>query len=304
MAKLLCSANLSQGPVNFQELNLKQYRQLLKCFLGEELSVDLIFNNADCIIQELTAFSKEEIKNLSFLDYSLLLFYIRQVSIGDTVFLYVETPEQKQIKIDLRVSRIIEDIEKFIQTLPHSETIDQYYIEYKLPSVHEILTIEKERDLYSLYTFFLKSVKFNNTIINFENYSYKDRELITQKLPVKIMTHLTKQVNSTLKHCNEINILSSLKSDLFDKTLPLTLNSQILAFAIKLIFNTSLESVYELMFALSKLANFSCSFLDECSPGEFYFFTKKLEEINAKQQEAENNSPDILPPITSEFDLE
>jgi hypothetical protein len=120
------------------------------------------------------------------------------------------------------------------------------------------------------------------------------------------MTHLTKQTHKIIECCNSINLLSSIKSDKFDKNLPLTLNSQIIAYVIKLVYNTSLESVYEFMFALSKLAYFSCSFLDNCSPGEFYFFTKKLEEINAKQQQntSQTKSADILPPITSEFELE
>ena len=119
------------------------------------------------------------------------------------------------------------------------------------------------------------------------------------------MTGLTKRTHAIVEYCNKINLLQSLNNKTFDKKLYLTLNSQIIAFVIKLIYNTSLESIYELMFALSKAANFSCSFLDDCSPGEFYFFTKKLEEISARQQESNNlNAESELPPIVSEFGLE
>jgi len=305
MAKLISTADLLQSSLDFKELDLKQYRQLLKCFLGDEVYADLIFNNTDNIIKELTSLSYKQINNLNFLDYCLLLFNIRQVSIGDTVTLYAEDVEQKQLKIDLRISKVIEQVaDKKIINLLTPETIDQYYIEYKLPSIREVLILEKEKDLYSVYTFFLKTIKFSNHTINLEDYTLKEREEIVQKIPVKVMTTLTKRAHSIFQHCNKINILESLNNNLFDKKLFLTLNSQIIAFIIKLIYNTSLESIYELMFALSKAANFSCSFLDNCSPGEFYFFTKKLEEISAKQQESNISSENGLPPINSEFGLE
>lgn len=307
MAKLISTADLLQCSLNFKELNLKQYRQLLKCFLGDEVYADLIFNNTDSIIKELTSLSYKEITNLNFLDYCLLLFYIRQVSIGDTVSLYAEDVEQKQLKIDLRISKVIEQVvNKKIINLLVPETIDQCYIEYRLPSVREVLALEKEQDLYSIYTFFLKSIKFSDSIINLEDYTFKEREEIIQKIPVKVMTGLTKRTHAIIEHCNKINLLQSLNSKSFDKKLYLTLNSQIIAFVIKLIYNTSLETIYELMFALSKAANFSGSFLDNCSPGEFYFFTKKLEEISTRQQESNSNlnAENSLPPIVSEFGLE
>lgn len=306
MANLISAANLLQTTLNFTELNLKQYRQLLKCFLGDEIYPDTIFANTDVIIKDLTSLSSNQIDNLSFLDYCLLLLQIRQVSIGDTVFLYAEDTQQKQLKIDLRISKVIEQIlSKKLTNLLTPEIIDQCYVEYRLPSIREILTLEKEKEQYSVYTFFVKTIKFSNITINLENYSLKEREEIIQKIPVKVMTALTKKTHSIIEHCNEINILQSLNSNTFDKKLFLTLNSQIIAFIIKLVYNTSLESIYELMFALSKAANMSCSFLDECSPGEFYFFTKKLEEISSRQQDSTTtNSEDILPPITSEFGLE
>lgn len=306
MAKLISTADLLQSSLDFKELDLKQYRQLLKCFLGDEVYADLIFNNTDHIIKELTSLSYKQINNLNFLDYCLLLFNIRQVSIGDTVSLYAEDVEQKQLKIDLRISKVIEQIvDKKIITLLTPETIDQCCIEYRLPSIREILTLEKQKDIYSIYTFFLKTIKFSNSTIDLEDYTIEEREEIIQKIPVKVMTGLTKRTHSIIEHCNKINLLQSLNSKSFDKKLYLTLNSQIIAFVIKLIYNTSLESIYELMFALSKAANFSGSFLDDCSPGEFYFFTKKLEEISARQQESNNlNAESGLPPIVSEFGLE
>jgi len=308
MTRLISTATLLQSSVNFKELTLNQYRQLLKCFIGDDISPAFIFSNTNSIIKELTDLTQYQIDNLSFLDYCILLFYIRLVSIGDTVFLTVETPENKQLKIDLRTSKVIEQITKSkVIDLLQPEINDHCEIEFRLPSIKEILFLEQEEDLYNIYTFFLKTLKISNTIINLEDFSYKDREEIIQKIPIRVMTSLTKRTHSLIETCNEINLLDFLKSKTFDKKLILTLNSQLISFVIKLIYNTSLESVYDFMFALSKFANLSCSFLDECSPGEFFLFSKKLEEVSFKQTQPEtarSSSNNELPPIVSEFGLE
>ena len=184
MSKLISTANLFFDTVKFKELTLKQYRQLLKCFLGDEISTELIFNNTDNILAEVTNLSERQIKNLSFLDYCLLLLNIRQVSIGNSVLLYAEDNKQKQLKIDLSVDKVIEQIfNKDISKLLEPENIESYIIEYRIPSIYEILKLEQQKDEYSIYTFFFKSLRFaNNTLINFEQFSYKAKIVIKVNL--------------------------------------------------------------------------------------------------------------------------
>ena len=124
---------------------------------------------------------------------------------------YFTINEQKQLKIDLRISKVIEQVtDKKIIDLLVPETIDQCYIEYRLPSIREIIIFEKEKDIYSFYTFFLKTIKFSNSTIDLEDYTFKEREEIIQKIPVKVMTGLTKRTHTIVEHCNKINLLQSL----------------------------------------------------------------------------------------------
>jgi len=308
MAKLISTAELLFNTITFNELTVRQYRQMLKCFLGDEIYPELIFNNVNNILNELTSLTITEINNLNFLDYCLILIYIRQTSIGSSIFLYTENDKHEQVKIDLQLNDVIKLLKHDeLFNLLQPETIDECTIEYRLPTIEEIILLEKQNDVYSVYTFFLKTIKFSTTTINLENYSFLEKENIVQKLPIKIMSILTKRSHLLINFCNNINLLQDVNNSIFNKKLPLTLNTQIIAYIIKLLYNTSLESIYEYMFVLSKAANFSCSFLDECSPGEFYYFTKKLEEVSAKQQLEQNqnkNNSDILPPINSDFDLD
>lgn len=307
MTKLICTASLLQGTINFQELSLKQYRQLLKCFLGDEVDINFILLNTNTLLKKLTCLSEKEINQLNFLDYFLLLLNIRQVSIGDLISLYVLDNEQKQVKADLLVHKIINQINNSeLLNLLKTEVTEIGEIYYKLPTIAEIIFLEKNINT-SPYIVFLQKIKFSNTIINLEDFSYNEKELILEKMPVKIITCLTKRAQMIINYFNKFNLLESINNNNFDKALPYTLNSDIIGFVIKLVFNTSLEGIYDCMFALTKAANFSCTFLDNCSPGEFYLFVKKLEQINAQQQTTNEQNfsikdgfPDDLPPITSE----
>jgi hypothetical protein len=310
MGKLISYANLLQKSLEFKELNLNQYRQLLKCFVGDEIDFNFIYRNINDILHSLTSLSIEEIKQLSFADYTLLLLNIRQISIGDIVSLYVFDNENRQIKVEIGLQNVINEINnEQIKNLLKAEDTDAGTIHFRLPSIDEILYLEKNQNT-SLYTFFLEKIKLTNTEINLETFSFEEREKIVQKLPVKIMTHLTKRTHNIVNTFNNINLFKTINNQTFDKILPFTLNTDILGFVYKLVYNTSIENIYDFMFVLTKAANFSCNFLDSCSPGEFYLFVKKLEQLNAQQQalSKEQNSvlQNDLPPITSEanFDLE
>mgnify|MGYP000222916683 CR=1 FL=1 len=89
---------------------------------------------------------------------------------------------------------------------------------------------------------------------------------------------------------------------------------------IKLLFNDQLLSIYENIFALCKLGNFTPEYIENCTPGEYILFVKKLEQLNKTNTQQPSNDMNInngepldsydsinpyesddLPPITSEF---
>jgi hypothetical protein len=308
MGKLISFANLLQRKIEFKELSLNQYRQLLKCFVGDEIDFNFIYRNFNDILHDLTGLSIKEIKQLSFVDYTLLLFNIRQISIGDVISLYVFDNENRQTKIEINLQNIINEIRnEQIKNLLVAENTNVGTISYRLPSIDEILYLEKNQNT-SIYTFFLHKIKLSNIEINLENYSFEEREKIVQKLPVKVITYLTKRTHNIVKSFNSINLFKTINNQTFDKILPFTFNTEILGFVYKIIYNTSIENIYDLMFVLTKAANFSCNFLDDCSPGEFYLFVKKLEQLNAQQQAlSKEQNPTLqndLPPITSEANFD
>jgi hypothetical protein len=76
-------------------------------------------------------------------------------------------------------------------------------------------------------------------------------------------------------------------------------------------------SLYDNIMILCKLNHFTPEYIENCTPGEYLLYMKRLEEMNSKSQQNENSSNfaeevineesfnpyenDNLPPITSEF---
>ena len=297
----ITKAQLLNNSVTFQELKFKDYRNLLKCFLGDEINSELIFTNINSILRNTCTLTNDEILNLNFIDYLILILNIRSVSLGNIVQLYAESTTNQQLRIDLNLVNIINIlIQSFF--IPDLTSIDYNDIEItlKIPTITDILEFENNK--LTINTFFINSIKIKKQDINYQQLTYTDKDKVVKSLPIKLILKIDTQIESFLQKLNNINLLENLSNKDFDKELPLGFNSQILAFIIKLIFNNDLNSIYSNLFALSKGANFNCEFLDSCSPGEFYIFVKKFEEILQTQQTS-NNETDILPPINSEADF-
>jgi hypothetical protein len=299
---------LQDKRVIYKELKLKDYRNLVKSFLGDEIDPETVFVNTDSILQLTTELTSNEINNLNFVDYILLLLHIRSTSIGNHINLYTETNENKQLKIELFINNLIDIIfECFSSNILQDTIYNDIIVSYRLPTINDILFYEKN-DICSVPTFFVQQVYINHeNNVNLLKYSYEEREKIIQTLPVKIALLIDQQVNKIYTALNKINFFKSISSKKFNKVLPFNTNTELLAFLLKLVFNTDLENMYNNIFILCKGANLNGMFLDNCSPGEFYLFTKKFEELNQQQNKQENTqqygSNNDLPPINSEADF-
>jgi hypothetical protein len=311
MTNYLHKVNLINTEIVFQELNLKQYINLLKSLFGENVDPEAIFINTNNILKQLTLLPENTLKQINFVDYILLLIYIRIISIGDTIFINLQQENTPLLKIELQLDQLITNINNKIVNLKAPNNFDNYTITLGYPCIDEILYIEKNSN-FLFYNFFIKKITTKDKEIILTNFSYKDRDLIIQKLPVKTIATLNKIITEIIDQLNTIDLLDGLNILGLEKEkkLPFTANSKILSFIVKLIFNNSLENIYDNIFILAKAGNLQSDFLYNCTPGEFFLFVKKLEEFAAKQQSNTKQTDSInkepLPPIDSEadFDLE
>ena len=301
---------LTDRIVYSSELKVKHYKTILKSIFGDELDYETAFANISNVIQQITNLTLEEINSLSFLDYFLLLFEIRSNSIGGSII--AETTDNNSTKIDINIQKLIDHLHNIdLKTVLVSDTINNVTITYKIPSIRNIIEINAN-DIESIYYACLKSITLNDKTINFENYSAKEIKHILGKLPTIYTTAIIKRVQQLIELFNNVNLIGHLKG-LEDKQLIFNFNIKNLGIILKLLFGEELLSLYQNIFTLAKDANIPPQYIEECTPGEYYLYVKKLESESKPTLSTPNNNDNFteedqhvdlfdipeMPPITS-----
>jgi hypothetical protein len=297
---------INGNTISYKEIKIKHLKTIYKCLIGETPDPAIIFLNIDNIIKKNSSLSQDEINNLSFIDYFLLLLEFRCVSIGGTIF--VELINEQNTKAEIDVYKII-DILKTVnaQSILKEDYIDKFTITYQLPTIKQCIDINKVENLDNMYMFFIKKIAWDNFTINFTDYNLSTKQQILEQLPVKITASIYKKVYKIVQHFNNINLLSAVPL-IKDKSLPFNFNINSLVFLLKIFFGDQLMSLYDNLFNLCKYTNFTPEYIENITPGEYFLYIKKLEKLTYRQQNREvnissnDNSTDLfsdLPPVTS-----
>lgn len=286
-SRFLVKTTLTEYSVYFNELQVKHLKIIYKSLLGDILDPETIFINFNNILQNITSL-KDKVSSLNYLDYILLLLNIRAASIGNLIILQLN--QEENIKIEIDIYKLIDIIEQEIEnTIPAPQDIDTVKIYFTFPTVHELLTLNSNSSINDVYNFFIKALEYENTFIDLKEISQQEKITLLEKIPAKITSQIIKITLDIIQKLNTMNILSQIRG-LEDKTLLLNLNTQNLAAFIKLLFGEQLMALYENIFALCKMGNFTPEYLENCTPGEYLLFVKKLEALN-KSSQNENNMP-------------
>lgn len=289
--KLLSQVYLTnQNKTVCKEIEFRLYRNFLKCLLGDSINYDLLFLNLNNILEHCLVDPTLNINELNYIDYIILLLSIRSLSLGDTVNLQLKSnKEDVNVSVDLNnINNLLLNID--YNFLLSSTNIKNLIVKYKLPTITEVLHIEKNNTYF--YNFFIDTITINNNEINFKKLSYSDQDILLQQISAKHFSTIVKKIETILNFLKNINFFDSVYDEiLFNIYLPILPNAQNISQFLKLIFNSNLDTIYSNIFALIKAGNFTGDFIDCCSPGEFFVFCKKLEAFNKEQiQNNENDS--------------
>jgi hypothetical protein len=279
---------LSEKDIFYKELKVKHLKTLYKCLLGDDLYPEIIFLNLKKILQDITSLNKKEIDNLSFLDFFLLLLEIRFTSIGN--YIYIQPQEKQNTRVEINLHKFANILQNFKNTqLLEPDTINNIQIFYTLPTFKNILEITDLTFEY-VYLFFIKEIKINQTNFNMQTLNVQDKKLIFEQLPVKATSIIFKKINTFLDEINKINLLANIFG-VENAVLSFNLNSKNLAGLVKMLFGEQLMLLYENIFILSKLGNLTPTYIENCTPGEYILFVKKLDAVlNLTESNTEETS--------------
>lgn len=300
-----------------QELKVKHLKTIYKCLIGDDPDSKIVFYNLNLIISAITSLQIEEIEKLDFISYFLLLFEIRCMSSGNIIFAELT---DNQTKVEFNIIKFIDELNSILHTNNTShDTINDIHISYCLPTINDIFIINKQPNIEYIYNFFIKKIKLQNQEINFKNLSIENKKIILNQLPAKITSIVVDRVLKIVETINKINLLNYNKA-FKDITLPLNLDLRNLIVLLKLLFGDQLMTVYDNILILCKTYNLTPEYIENCTPGEYTLFIKKLNnqyksketsqqrDLNIPSQNNQFNemNPYLssdLPPITSEASI-
>jgi hypothetical protein len=285
--------DLFQTSIFIKELKVKHFKILLKTLLGDEPSPEDTFYNFINILSELTSLDKEELKNLSVIDFLIIIIFIRSISIGGSIQL--EILDKKNTKLELNLSRVIDNLKKgYLFNFKY--VINDIEIVLKYPSVKNFLLSTKDENNFLnikdyIHTFSIKDGK----TLNISNLTDRIFLQVFEALPATYSAKIIKEVYKLKQYLYQINLLQHLA----DENLSLYLTPNSFIFIFQLLFSKNLFPLYENIFALAKFANFSPEYIEECTPGEYTIFIKILERV-LKEQNTQQTTNILLPPINSD----
>jgi hypothetical protein len=302
----LTKIELKDRTVYCKELKVKHLKTIYKCLLGDSIDSDSLLINLNEILKSLTAISIQE---MDFVDFFILLIHLRCSSIGSIINIQIS----ENTNLELNLYKFIEKLDSIPKDqLLSEDKFEKFCIRYKLPSILEVLKINNDQE--KIYNYFIKEVSINDQkfIIENENQS----EEILKILPVKNSTLIFKKIRNVVSQFNNVDLLDYNKQ--IDQQLFFNFNIKNLSSLIKILFGDHLLALYENIFGLCKLGNFTPDYIENCTPGEYILFVKKLQETNKQEsqqplepsyQEEESSFDESLnpyesgdlPPITSQF---
>jgi hypothetical protein len=278
----------NESILSCSELKLKQYKELLKATYGDQPSPLNFIEALIDVFSNLTNKERNALKTeFGIYELFLILLNLRLFSLGSTCGIVIQRSETIKANLELNLIKLKEDLQK---QCPSKFTIliefDSHEITLKPPSLSRILQSSLTKD--EEYLSILYKINFNkqNSVIIKTD---EEARTLFENLPPKISIEIVQCYENYIKTILSNNLLE--RYNITDQRLLFTPNIETLLWFTKLLFNESLNNLYDNMFYLAMKSNISPSYLEECNPGEYMYFVKKLEEwIREQNKQANPNS--------------
>ena len=261
------------------EITLKQYKIILKSLLADEFTEEFIINNNN-LLKDVTSFSVNELTQLNFIEYLILIIFLRIRSSGSTIKLVITEGEDKKIRVSVDLKNTLDNLSTALQLTDKTISWNNLVFTLGIPTLTSIIN--------NVDYPFIKTIQFKNDIFE----SSKDIKSIINTITPSSFKKIEEEFKQYKDVINKINFYTS-KIEKYN--IPFTPTSKNILFLLKLVYNDDLINIYNDMFYLSKNANLSTTYLDNCTPGEFKLHIKTLEQNQRAAEEVPSDISDLIP---------
>lgn len=274
------------------ELNLNQYKEILKNSFGDSPDFEVFCQSAIEILEKLTNKQREFFESLSLVDFLIILFDLSIFSQGDEKQLLV-TVEEKQATLSFNLEKARNQIKEFYKKVFEEVLkINDFEIKLNCPSLKRLKEPLKEEELYISFI-----EKITHKGLSFKIETNQQAIQIFELLPPKVALQVIDHFEKSLKQFVNFNLLEIY--NLKEQKITFVPTIQSFMWFVKLLFNEPLNVFYDNLFYLAHLGHMNLEYIDKCSPGEYIYFTKKLEGVLAQRSKQNSPSDDSQRDISS-----
>ena len=263
---------LSDRTLVCSELTLKEYKDILKVTYGDEPDKEVFLETVTSILSSLTSTPQEFFKELSAVELLILLITIRVQSMGEVTTVTIKR-DNTTASLDLRLDWIKEDLEEIGNTFHNFAVPENNYTLFLSPPSLSRLAEPLAEDEF---LYFIKEVTFNETQKAPIDTNGKARALFRQ-LPARTSTKIFSYFHDFVHTIKNTNFLA--RYGIEDQTLTFVPSVESVMWFMKLMYNESLESFFDNVFYLSHHSHLNSAYLETCSPGEYMYLSRKLQEV-------------------------
>lgn len=268
------SIKIDNRDVNISEFFIRDYKAVLKSITGPEVLNGNIYSNLESILTSKTNLVEHEIRELSVIDFFILLLEIRNISSMSIVtFRTVYKDKSTTLNVDLNnVLKMLKDA-KVSNPLQYINDND-IEIRTKQPTLYSICNTDShELDINMFINEIVLSA--SNMLICMNKLTNIQKQQIVDSLPLDMVNSLKSIIDTYINNFNNIDVFE--RFSFMDISLPFNFDTKNLLTLLRFIFNENLVNIYENIFSLCKIGNFAPDYLERCTPGEFSLYVSLLE---------------------------
>ncbi len=290
-------SKLTNESVVCSELKVKDYKEILKCTLGDEPDQNIFIETICEVLEHTTNKTADFFKNLSVVDLFVLLLDLRINSQGD-VCKVVVTKDEKQMNLELRLDYIRDEVlELYKQSLTGDIKQNSLEVSFECPGLNRLMEQTDEEYLY-----FIKNFKSKKII---EVNSNEQARALFDKLPAKVSLEIIKKFEEFVRIFAKHNFLA--RYNITDQQLAFLPSLSSLIWFVKLLFNEPLDVFYDNLFYLSHLGHLNAQYVEHCSVGEYLLFVSQLKRTvssKSEQPPEDQTIPDDEDELSGQFEEE
>ena len=280
------STSLSKETVVCSELKVKDYKNILKCSYGETPD-QLPFIETLC--ETLAVVSDKPIpyiRSLNIIDLFCLLIDARVNCLGK-ICKIVLTLNNVKHNIELNLANLKTELSVIFLDTPLTIQQDEFVFVLDYPSAERLLNLSEN----DIYLSLLKKVYIQKGEVKYELdiTTNKQAETFINLIPPSVYVCLVKNCNILINKLLNVNFLDRYNIRK-DQVLNFNLSIDTLIWYTKLIFNESLEKLYNNIFNLSYLGHMSAEYIENSVVGEYIYFAGCLAKSLAEKNPTENQA--------------